>query len=173
MSIPQYQMHKTLDYIYDRPCVSNISPAEHEVIANGFNKSCFIPDGADSSLPLLLKTKFLNKAQGFDNVNVHAYSYHTTPMVDYVPVRGGDGRIHDVPVHWTKYDRVDSDNIIQIKSTNASRHEYRSEYAQRIYDMLSGANDGVRFERGLFGIFLKRGYSKEDDEKISSIFDKK
>lgn len=173
ISIPQYQMHKTLDYIYDRPCVSNISPAEHEVIANGFDKACFIPDGADSSLPLLLKTKFLSKNEGFDNVNVHAYSYHTTPMVDYIPVRGGDGHIHNVPVHWTKYDRVDSDNIIQVKSTNASRHEYRSEYAQRIYDMLSGAKDGVRFERGLFGIFLKRGYSKEDDEKISSIFDKK
>lgn len=173
ISIPQYQMHKTLDYIYDRPCASNISPAEHEVIANGFNKQCFIPDGADSSLPLLLKTKFLSKSGGFDNVNVHAYSYHTTPMVDYIPKMGGDGRMHNVPVHWTKYDRLDSDNVIQVKSTEASRHEYRSEYAQRIYDMLSNAKDGMRFERGLFGIFLNRGYSSEDDEKISSIFAKK
>lgn len=172
ISIPLYQMHKTLDYIYDRPCVCNIAPAEHEVIANGFSKDCFMPDGADPSLPLLLKTKFVSKAGIMDNVNVHAYSYHTTPMVDYVPVYGRDGRYHDVPVHWTKYDRVDSDNVIQVQSTNTSRHEYRNEVSQQIRDLLTN-RDGVRFERGLFGIFLKRGYSTETDEKISSIFKKK
>lgn len=173
ISIPLYQMHKTLDYIYDRKVTSNVSYPEHEVMANGFDDECFRPEGASSSLPLLLKTSFLNKEGELDNVNVHAYSYITTPRTDYVSVLGRDGHHHNVPVHWTEYTRVDSDNKIQVMTTKSNRHEYRSELASKIIDLLSLAKDRARFERGLFSIYRENGYSKENNEKITTIFKKK
>ena len=173
ISIPLYQMHKTLDYIYDRNTLTNVSYPEHEVIANGLDDICFRPEGADPSLPLLLKAGFINKQGEFDNVNVHAYSYKTTPRTDYVKVFGRDGFNHNVPVHWTEYTRLDSDNTIQIRNTDSNRHEYRSALASQIIDILKDRKDCARFERGLFGLFLSQGYSKDTDDKISTIFKKK
>lgn len=173
ISIPLYQMHKTLDYIYDKDPLSNVSSPEHEVIANGLSPVCFRPEGADPSLPLLLKTGFISKSNEFDNINVHAYSYKTTPRTDYVSVLGRDGFHHNVPVHWTEYTRLDSDNIIQVRNTDSNRHEYRSALASQIIDLLKGSKDCARFERGLFGLYLQNGYSKDTDDKISTIFKKK
>lgn len=174
MSVPLYQMHKTHEYIYDKKFInSNVSLAEQEIMSNGMNKSCFMPKDADPSLPLLLKAK-MNQMRGkSDLVNIHAYSYHTTPMVDYIPKLGGDGRWHNVPVHWIKYDRVDSDNTMVVKPVESTRHEYTSKYAEGIKNLLKRGRDGAHYERGLFGMFLESGYSSNVDEEISSIFEKK
>ena len=173
MSIPLYQMHKTHEYIYDKKLLPNVSVAEHEIMANGMKKSCFIPKDADPKLPLLLKAKYMSKNGESDVVNVHAYSYITTPMTDYVPVRGNDGHIHSVPVHWIKYDRVDSDNVMEVKHVEGTQHEYNSAIAQRIKDYMKQSRDAAHYERGLFSIFLERGYSSNLDEISSSIFGKK
>lgn len=166
ISIPLYQMHKSHEYIYGENYGSYLPGPEHEVIANGMDKSCFIPKKADSSLPLILKTSFVKKIGGGDCVNVHSYSYQTTPRTDYVPVRGGDGHMHDVPVHWIQYDRVDADTMFEVRNVGASQHDYTSAAGQAIRDAVTNAH----FERGLLGIFLAGGLSIDADNKITSIF---
>ncbi len=168
ISIPLYQMHKSHEYIYGKDYSSYLPGPEHEVMANGMNKFAFIPPSADSSLPLILKTSFVKKNGMSDDVNVHSYSYHTTPMVDYVPVHGGDGYTHNVPVHWIKYDRVDADHIIQVRNIQASQQSFRDSFNSELGSKVSA----YHFERGILGMFTGSN-SQELDEKISSIFSNK
>ena len=51
----------------------------------------------------LLRTHVLSEDGGKSVVAVTAHGYRGVPRVDYVPVRGGDGYLHDVPVEWTEY----------------------------------------------------------------------
>lgn len=166
MSIPMYQNHKSHEYIYDQDYGQNVPTAEHEVVANGMDKDCFMPDKADTSLPLVLKTRFLSRSGENDKVNVHSYSYETTPMTDYIPVRGRDGCIHNVPVHWTQYDRVDADNIFEVRNVGGTRSNYESWKASNGKDVAS------HYIRGLLGRVTNGGNNDDLDKNISSIFKK-
>ena len=174
MSIPLYQMHKTYDYIYEKP-LSNMFPApEHEALANKMNKSFFTPSNADKSLPLILKSTSASKVgDNSDRVNIHSYSFHTTPMVDYVSVYGNDGKWHNVPVHWIKYDRVDMDQSIEVRSVDASERDVRFDKINQLREIFGGRFDGGRFERGLLATLVaSNGSAQEIDAKLSSLFKK-
>jgi hypothetical protein len=168
ISIPLYQMHKTHEYIYGQDFSSYLPNSEHEVMANHMDPSCFIPDKADPSLPLILKTSFIQKDGKSDRVNVHAYSYMTTEMIDYVPVKGGDGYFHDVPVHWIRYDRVDSDNVMELRSIGTKK-EVQSSSNRTLSDFLKNIHGSNHFERNMLALFPGKGKGGLDDE-ISSLF---
>lgn len=74
---------------------------EHEAMANLFGDDVFQhPDAITRSL---LKTTSTRVAPSVHAVDVTAHGYGGIARVDYVPVRGGDGNVHAVPVHWTEY----------------------------------------------------------------------
>jgi hypothetical protein len=51
----------------------------------------------------ILKASYVGDDGGGDEICVSAYSYDIINRLDFVPVLGGDGRWHNVPVAWDDY----------------------------------------------------------------------
>lgn len=101
LSIPLYQQFKSHEYIYKNNVGSNFNCFEHEVVANRFDPRRFAHK--DTQTDVILKTSCQSKVGNQDVVGVTAHSYDTVSRCDFVPVLGGDGHFHDVPVHWIEY----------------------------------------------------------------------
>ena len=101
LAIPLYQQYKSHEYIYKNNVGSNFNCFEHEVVANRFNVSRFAHK--DSKTDVILKTICQKKVGAQDVVDVKALSYDAFDRVEFVPVVGGDGYTHQVPVHWVEY----------------------------------------------------------------------
>ena len=119
----------------EEPCASmedieeypqNYTYYEHEVMANSFGYHNFAHE--DSHTEAILKTHALEKDETSDTVEVTAYSYTTCERVDFVPVLGGDGRIHSVPVPWTEYIPVSKTSQARIFGTTAEAHANQPSY---------------------------------------------
>ena len=101
LSIPLYQQHRPHSDIYkdtysEKPCFW-----EHEAIANYHGESTFNhPQCVTRSI---LKTTMHHEPDGAQKVRVTASGYRSEPRIYHVSVRGGDGRSHNVPVHWDEY----------------------------------------------------------------------
>lgn len=101
LSIPLYQQLKAHEYIYKNNVPSNFNCFEHEVVANKFDLGMFKPENAKTDV--ILKTFFNKKNGESDIVNVVSHSFDTINRTELVPVFGGDGRTHVVPVKWVEY----------------------------------------------------------------------
>ena len=110
LAIPLYQQHKAHEYIYKDVYKQNISPFEHEVLANKFPYVTFLPLNGKTSL--ILKTSLLKRNGKEDVVKVTSHSYDMINRTEIVYVFGGDGRSHAVPVHWVEYVPVSAENQI-------------------------------------------------------------
>lgn len=168
LSIPLYQMHKPREYIYEKEIASNYSFYEHEALANTMDSKVFTPDDADTSLPLILKSTSVRKNGKLDKVKIHSYSYHTEKKVDYVSVHGGDGYWHDVPVHWIKYDRVDSDKDIDLRYVGSTRKGFMDRLSEnKELSGLVNSSSSAIYARGM----LTMCFDKEDRKDIDQILD--
>ena len=100
-SVPAYleESCAALDYDYEYP--TNYTCYEHEVMANAIGNESLAHE--DSATEAILKTQFMTSDNGIDVVLVTAYSYIAFERVDYIPVKGGDGNYHNVPVPWIEY----------------------------------------------------------------------
>ncbi|MCQ2800170.1 MAG: hypothetical protein MJ228_05435 [Bacilli bacterium] len=169
LSIPLYQMHKPYEYIYETPYRSNFSSFEQEVLANGFDPSFFRPNLAGNDLPLILKAKSSQKRGSGDVVLIDAMSYQETPMTDYVSVHGGDGRWHNVPVDWIKYDEVHKSSKMGISNVEGTRNQY-------LKNKETGFGGRVNvlktyFERGMMAIFEgDEDFKEELNNELIALF---
>ena len=145
MSIPLYQQTKTHEYIYEKEYESNVSSYEHEVLANSFDKKLFKPDGSINEI--ILKTAFTNKENECDNVKVVAHSFKKVSRVENVPVHGGDGRIHSVPVHYYEYIPIEKESYIVVKNNDVNLNQEKSSQTLN--------NNAKILERGLLAYFVK------------------
>ena len=170
ISIPLYQTHAPEEYIYGESLdTPHFCSFEQEAMANGMDTAYFRPKEADPSLPLILKITRTEKQGSSDSLTVHAYSFKTTPMVDYVSVHGGDGRMHEVPVHWTQYDLVQQDQRIAIADVGGSQKSYASKVDAAIRGLF--AKGSSHFERGLLAFGTDDTISAETvSAKIRSLF---
>ena len=68
------------------------------------------------------------ESDGSQHVHVTASGYSSVERVDYIAVRGGDGRSHKVPVHWHEYHDVRrASNMIVTEKAPASVGEPNSD----------------------------------------------
>ncbi len=122
-AVPLYQQHKPREYIYKSYYESNVSSWEHEAVANSFNQ-------AKLKNPLsvtfnILKSRVLQSKDEIDEIEVTAYGFQRFSETDYVSVRGGDGRLHSVPVHWYRYEPVHKTTNMVIKTVDTlKRNDY-------------------------------------------------
>ena len=102
---------------------------EHESIANYHGEEAFRPD--DCATRCILKTRVLRRDDDGARVAVTAHGYRTEERVDYVPVWGGDGNLHEVPVHWDEYLPVSRTREMTLteRATPASRFRAAFEHA--------------------------------------------
>lgn len=116
LAIPLYQQHRPHSDIYKDTYARKSCFWEHEAIANYHGEAEFKhPDCVTRSI---LKTASRIEADGSQHVRVTASGYSSVERVDYVAVRGGDGRSHQVPVHWYEYHDVQraSDMVVREKT---------------------------------------------------------
>ena len=114
LAIPLYQQTRTRKEIYGAKLLQNSSFWEWESLANYQGDARFAHP--DSITENILKTSELSdNDKGEKDIVVTANGFSGTPMVDYVSVYGGDGRFHDVPVEWTRYDPVSRDSTVTIR----------------------------------------------------------
>lgn len=102
---------------------TNYTYYEHEVMANALDYRSFVHE--ESCTEAILKTQTLNAVDGNDVVAVTAYSYVGIDRIDYIPVRGGDGYYHNVPVPWIEYIPVSKTSHIVV-SNESSPSDYTS-----------------------------------------------
>ncbi len=127
LSIPLYQMHKSTDYIYNNDYPTNITSFEHEAMVNSMDPELFRPKKADPSLPLVLKqVGGQRNGEDSDLITVSGLSYIATPRVEFVSKVGGDGHVHQIPIHWVEYTEVKQDKGVEVGFVGASNKSYLS-----------------------------------------------
>ncbi|WP_426321857.1 MAG1210 family protein [Pseudoduganella sp. R-43] len=113
LAIPLYQQHRSHADIYkdtysQKPCFW-----EHEAIANYHGETTFNhPDCVSRSI---LKTSTQEESDGSQKVHVTASGFGSVERIHYVSVHGGDGRSHQVPVHWDEYFEVQNSATMLVK----------------------------------------------------------
>ncbi len=122
LAVPAYLEEPCASMETPEAFMSNYTYYEHEAIANKLDRREFLPEEAISDA--IIKTSLVEKLDGEDLVSVTAYSYTTMDHIDYIPVRGGDGRIHGVPVPWTEYIPVSGNRHIRVANAGMSKKEY-------------------------------------------------
>ncbi len=128
LSIPVYQQLKPVEYIYQTEYFRNYTCYEAECAVNGMGYSKF--EHAESVTPSILKTKLLSKQGGTDTLEICAYSYKTVEHVESVPVFGGDGLTHLVPVVWQEYVPLVQMSNVKLKQLEITDKEYENEIRQ-------------------------------------------
>ena len=120
-AIPLYTQHQTQEYIYKESYDSFVSFYQHEMAANNLDLNKISP--SDSVTNNIIKTTLADSQDNVDRINIHVWGYKTIERTDYVSKYGGDGRWHDVPVHWTEYIMVDKNSTIEVKVANGKSFE--------------------------------------------------
>ena len=72
----------------------------------------------DTKTQAILKADFVRAQAEVDEHCIRAYSYDILERIDYVPVFGGDGKYHDVPVHWDEYLPLESENTFFVSRSD-------------------------------------------------------
>ena len=122
LSIPLYQQHKPREYIYKEVYDRNYTSYESEYAVNKMGQKNFC--NPLSRTQAILKTDFVRKDGKSDDIDVYAYSFTTENRVDLVPRLGGDGYMHNVPVHWIEYIPVQQTQRVKLKQLNLSDKEF-------------------------------------------------
>ncbi|MCI8733308.1 MAG: phage holin family protein [Clostridia bacterium] len=122
LSIPLYQQHKPHEYIYMDVYPRNYTSYEAEYAVNKMGQNIFAHEQAKTNS--ILKTDFIKKDGNSDEIQVSAYAFTTVERVDYVPTLGGDGNIHNVPVHWLEYIPVKQKRNVRLKQLNMTDKEF-------------------------------------------------
>ena len=122
LALPLYRQQKPREFIYRDVYPANYTGREAEVLANRLGYAPFAH--IDSKTDCILKARPLQKNGLSDRVAVTAYSFDTAERVDLVPMYGGDGRMHEVPVYWTEYLPVYNTAEMALKEVGGTREAF-------------------------------------------------
>lgn len=174
LSVPLYQQTKTLEYIYGDDAPTSFSPYEHEIFANSFDESNF--KHPKSITQAMLKTRIISKGNQSDIVEVKAYSYEGIDHIDFVPVLGGDGHMHNVPVPWVEYVPLENVSHMSLKNTNKTRNEFLNNLSNNkgISEFIQQNSKGSNYsyQRGLLALLVNEYYNQSSEQELDSILNK-
>lgn len=158
VAIPLYQQHKTREYIYDGKFGHNVTTAEAEAAANIHDWKLF-KHPATRSLGVILKSRFNKVNDTVDECIITAHSFQGIDRLTYVSVYGGDGKYHQVPVHWIEYSRIQKDTPFAIGRAKETEYpDFSNSYRDGSYKELLSRyqiSDTVLYKKGLFS-FVKK-----------------
>ena len=116
LATPLYQENRTLPSEVYVAHDGSLSYWEHELMANYLGEVSF--KHPDSVTRNILKTHSEPSPMGGTIVSVVASGYRGIGRVAIIPLRGGDGRFHDVPVQWTEYLPVQRSSQMLVAAEN-------------------------------------------------------
>ena len=158
VAIPLYQQHKTREYIYDGKFGHNVTTAEAEAAANTHNWNLF-KHPATRSAGVILKSAFNRVNGAADECTITAHSFQGIERVTIYKVYGGDGKYHDVPVHWIEYLPIQQTTPFVVARAKEDNYEdFSKSYGGGTYnELLSryGIADTVLYKKGLYS-FIKK-----------------
>ena len=172
LSIPLYQQMKSKDYIYGDDSPSNYSYFEHESFANEFDEKLLLDP--TSVTEGIIKTKFISKDGLTDNIEITASSYRGEDRVDIIPVLGGDGRMHHVPVPWIEYFPVRKVTTMQLRDINTTRFDFNNKMKDNNFKEFinkNSLNSSYQFKKGMVALlgqnsveqYLANTFKKENN----------
>lgn len=116
LSIPLFQQYQSDAEIYKDVYDWRGSFWEYESMANSYDVSEFKhPQCITNSI--LKITGAHPQEDGSTELAVTAYGYRGVERVDYVSTCGGDGRCHNVPVHWIEYIPVEATSPLIVRES--------------------------------------------------------
>lgn len=160
LSIPLYQQHKAHEYIYQGTIASNLTPFEHEALVNRFDAKKFANEKTKTDV--ILKTKCVSNKNGVDTVEVTAHSFDALPKISYIPVLGGDGKMHNVPVNWYQYEPLTNKSVVAMSYVGGDLAKYNELNKET-------SSESCVYERGLFSTLMSDNTLNVD---ISTLKDK-
>lgn len=167
LAIPLYQQYPTNEYIFKRDIGDDYSRHLSEMEANRYRDEYFKP--SDCITPLILKSSLHKQKGNTHDVSITAHGFRGIEHVEHISRLGGDGRRHDIPVHWTEYVPVEKVTPFTVQATNLTRKQFfefasTSDYAQFLNKNVS--NNAILVSRGLFSFINKDGnYTGDELEK--------
>lgn len=171
LSIPLYQQYKSDEAIFKKDFESNYSPYEHESLANSFDPKLFAHPETGSKV--ILKTKLIKKDNKADKILVTAYSYKVEEKIEIVPVVGGDGLPHNVPVAYKEYTPLVNTKIMEVRRFNSSNSNFNSNINTNIQfkNCLTNFKNYI-YERGMFAFIIDKeeDYNEELDKSLDKYF---
>ncbi len=94
------------------------SQKECESLANSIDLSLAVHPQTKTNA--ILKSSYIKTDGKTETTRVTAYSYDILSRVTYVTKHGGDGRFHEVPVHWDEYIPLENSNDFFVTEQSAS-----------------------------------------------------
>ncbi|MBR6682538.1 MAG: hypothetical protein IKL40_06110, partial [Clostridia bacterium] len=70
----------------------------------------------------ILKSSYVSTSNNVDTTQITAYSYDIEKRVDIVPVLGGDGKLHGVPVPWDDYLPLVNQTLFNVTTTEIGQN---------------------------------------------------
>lgn len=112
--------------------IQNGTPSHyaHEALAYFLNN---FTSPEEAQTPSIYKTSLQSRENGEDLVQVHAFSYRTENRTTFVPVLGGDGHMHSVPVHWVEYIPVFKTSTVRIGNAENEKSAPSGTFYRRGY----------------------------------------
>lgn len=126
MSIPLYQQYKPTEYIYRHEFESNNTMFEAEVLANHLDVNLL--RHAATKTDTILSAHLAKKDKDADVVEIDAYSFDKEELVELVPMMGGDGFLHDVPVHYINYVPLANQTLVSVSKIPDEQDNKKDEY---------------------------------------------
>ena len=151
--IPLYQQHRNFQDIY-QGIIDDGEAAfyEYESLANEIGDDRFRP--ANAATRCILKTVVSARSGGDAVLTVTAHAFRGEERVEYVSKYGGDGKWHQVPVHWIEYLPVLRESRMTVCSAGTGDHlEFAGkvgtpEWKERLKALGAGGLNPL-FRRGL------------------------
>lgn len=121
LAVPVYQ-ERPVHSLKPIPNYSQLySLKECEVLANAVDYKYVVHPNTKTQA--ILKSSFVSSKDKIDKTCITAYSYDIRKRVDYVSVRGGDGRYHNVPVEWDEYLPLKARNNFYISTSEIAENK--------------------------------------------------
>ncbi|MBQ6614578.1 MAG: hypothetical protein IIX18_04585 [Clostridia bacterium] len=112
LAIPIYQ-ERPVHSLKPIPDYSQLySLKESEALANMVDKGLVVHPRTKTEA--IIKSSFVTSASGVDKTDITAYSYDIENRIDVIPVYGGDGKFHNVPVHWEEYIPIEKTSAFSV-----------------------------------------------------------
>ena len=157
ISVPIYQQHKDLNYIYEKGFNRKTTNSEVESAANSHGFGLFKHPNTRSE-GVILKSKFDYSTEDSDVCTISAHSFSGTDKVAYVPTMGGDGRMHNVPVNWIEYNPIVKETPFVIRDTHEGKVEYNADMQSGKFNNLInkfGNSSAILFKKRLMSFIPK------------------
>ncbi len=146
LTIPTYHQEPSMVFEPLDSLKANYSSYEHEVLANVIGAHHFAPK--KSATTVVLKASLVKTKNQTDIVMINASSYEAHHRVDFIPVFGGDGKTHLVPVPWIEYLPIEKNTPIAVRSVGQNKRDfivksYNEKVDKEIFDSPSAYLHGL------------------------------